>query len=47
MTAVLCCVSHRLRSILRGRAAERTNLPNEVVEMALGHATNKVEAAYR
>jgi len=29
-------------------AAERTNFPNEVVEMALAHAVgNKVEAAYR
>jgi hypothetical protein len=29
-------------------AAERTNLPSEVVEMALAHAVgDKVEAAYR
>jgi len=36
------------RSTFRDWAAERTNYPNHVVEMALAHAVgNKVEAAYR
>ena len=40
--------SHGFRSTFRDWAAERTNLPNEVVEMALAHAVeNKTEAAYR
>lgn len=39
---------HGFRSTFRDWAAERTNYPNEVVEMALAHAvSNKVEAAYR
>jgi integrase len=40
--------THGFRSTFRDWAAERTNFPNEVVEMALAHAVgNKVEAAYR
>jgi integrase len=40
--------AHGFRSSFRDWAAERTNFPNEVVEMALAHAVgNKVEAAYR
>lgn len=39
---------HGLRSTFRDWAAEATDYPNEVVEMALAHAVgNKVEAAYR
>jgi len=39
---------HGFRSCFRDWAAERTNFPSEVVEMALAHAVgNKVEAAYR
>src|SRR5205823_9898775 len=39
---------HGFRSTLRDWAAERTNFPSEVVEMALAHTVgNKVEAAYR
>jgi len=39
---------HGFRSTFRDWAAERTNFPNEVVEMALAHAvSDKVEAAYR
>ena len=39
---------HGFRSTFRDWAAERTNFPSEVVEMALAHAIgNKVEAAYR
>jgi integrase len=39
---------HGFRSTFRDWAAERTNFPNEVVEMALAHAVgNMVEAAYR
>jgi integrase len=39
---------HGFRSTFRDWAAERTNYPNEVVEMALAHAIgNKVEKAYR
>jgi integrase len=39
---------HGMRSSFRDWAAERTNYPNHVVEMALGHAIgNAVEAAYR
>jgi integrase len=38
---------HGFRSRFRDWAAERTNFPNEVVEMALAHAVgDKVEAAY-
>jgi len=41
-------VPHGFRSTFRDWAAERTNFPNEVVEMALAHAvSDKVEAAYR
>jgi integrase len=40
--------AHGFRSTFRDWAAERTNYPSEVVEMALAHAiNNKVEAAYR
>ena len=40
--------AHGFRSTFRDWAAERTDFPNEVVEMALAHAiSNKVEAAYR
>jgi integrase len=40
--------AHGFRSTFRDWAAERTNYPSEVVEMALAHAIdNKVEAAYR
>ena len=39
---------HGFRSTFRDWAAERTNYPNHVVEMALAHAIgDKVEAAYR
>ena len=39
---------HGFRSTFRDWAAERTNFPNFVVEMALAHAVgDKVEAAYR
>ncbi len=39
---------HGFRSSFRDWAAERTNYPNHVVEMALAHAIEgKVEAAYR
>ncbi|MEE9588856.1 MAG: integrase arm-type DNA-binding domain-containing protein, partial [Hyphomicrobiaceae bacterium] len=39
---------HGLRSSFRDWAAETTNFPNHVVEMALAHAVgDKVEAAYR
>jgi integrase len=39
---------HGFRSTFRDWAAERTNFPSEVVEMALTHAVgDKVEAAYR
>jgi integrase len=39
---------HGFRSSFRDWAAERTNFPSEVVEMALAHAIgSKVEAAYR
>ena len=39
---------HGFRSTFRDWAAERTNYPNHVVEMALAHAvSNKVEQAYR
>jgi len=40
--------THGFRSTFRDWAAERTNFPNHVVEMALAHAlSDKVEAAYR
>lgn len=40
--------AHGFRSTFRDWAAERTNYPREVVEMALAHAiSDKVEAAYR
>ena len=40
--------SHGFRSTFRDWAAEETEFPGEVVEMALAHAIgNKVEAAYR
>ena len=39
---------HGFRSTFRDWAAERTNFPGEVAEMALAHAiSDKVEAAYR
>lgn len=41
-------VPHGFRSTFRDWAAERTNYPNEVCEMALAHVvSDKVEAAYR
>jgi integrase len=40
--------AHGFRSTFRDWAAERTNFPSEVAEMALAHAVeSKVEAAYR
>lgn len=40
--------AHGFRSTFRDWAAERTNFPREVVEMALAHVIeSKVEAAYR
>jgi integrase len=40
--------AHGFRSTFRDWAAETTNHPSEVVEMALAHVIdNKVEAAYR
>jgi len=40
--------AHGFRSTFRDWAAERTDFPSEVVEMALAHTIgNKVEAAYR
>jgi integrase len=40
--------AHPFRSTFRDWAAERTDFPNEVVEMALAHTiSNKVEAAFR
>jgi integrase len=40
--------AHGFRSTFRDWAAERTNFPSEVVEMALAHAIgSKVEASYR
>jgi integrase len=40
--------AHGFRSTFRDWAAERTQFPNEVAEMALAHSvSNKVEAAYR
>lgn len=42
------CVPHGLRSTFKDWAAERTNYPNHVSEMALAHAIgNEAEAAYR
>jgi integrase len=39
---------HGFRSTFRDWAAERTNFPREVVEMALAHVIpDKTEAAYR
>lgn len=39
---------HGFRSTFRDWAAERTNFPSEVAEMALAHTVgDKVEAAYR
>jgi integrase len=39
---------HGFRSTYRDWAAEKTNYPGEVVEMALAHTIrNQVEAAYR
>ena len=40
--------AHGFRSSFRDWAAERTNFPREVAEMALAHTVgDKVEAAYR
>jgi integrase len=42
------CTPHGFRSSFRDWAAEETNYPSEVVEMALAHTIkNKTEAAYR
>jgi integrase len=39
---------HGFRSTFRDWAAERTNFPNEIIEMALAHTIeSKTEAAYR
>jgi integrase len=39
---------HGFRSTFRDWAAERTNFPREIAEMALAHVIgDKVEAAYR
>lgn len=44
----VAAVPHGFRSTFRDWAAERTNYPREVAEMALAHViANKVEAAYR
>ncbi|WP_349816783.1 site-specific integrase [Comamonas sp. NoAH] len=44
----LDAVPHGMRSTFRDWAAERTNYPREVAEMALAHTIgNAVEAAYR
>lgn len=44
----LTAVPHGLRSTFRDWAAERTNFPSEMAEMALAHGVgSKVEAAYR
>ena len=44
----LTITAHGFRSSFRDWAAETTNFPREVVEMALAHTVeNKVEAAYR
>jgi integrase len=44
----LVSVPHGLRSTFRDWAAERTNFPKEIAEMALAHTvSNAVEAAYR
>ena len=41
-------VPHGFRSTFRDWAAERTNYPGDLAEMALAHAiSDKVEAAYR
>lgn len=46
--AKLNCTVHGFRSAFRDWAAETTNFPSEVCEMALAHAVaNKTEAAYR
>ena len=42
------CVPHGMRSSFRQWAAERTNYPREVYELALAHVnTNRIEAAYQ
>ncbi|WP_298011714.1 site-specific integrase [uncultured Aquabacterium sp.] len=42
------CVPHGFRSTFRDWAAEHTNYPSEMAEMALAHTiSDKVEAAYR
>lgn len=42
------CVPHGMRSSFRQWAAERTNRPREVCELALAHVnSNRVEAAYQ
>lgn len=44
----VAAVPHGFRSTFRDWAAERTNFPREVAEMALAHTIgDKVEAAYR
>jgi integrase len=44
----LTCTAHGFRSAFRDWAAERTNYPSEVAELALAHTVgSKVEAAYR
>jgi integrase len=42
------CAPHGLRSAFKGWATERTNYPNEMSEIAMGHKVGtKVEQAYR
>jgi integrase len=44
----LTITAHGFRSSFQGWAAEQTNFPREVCEMALAHTVeNRVEAAYR
>jgi integrase len=44
----VAAVPHGFRSTFRDWAAEQTDYPREVAEMALAHSIgNKVEAAYR
>jgi integrase len=46
--AVFAAVTHGLRSTFRDWAAERTDYPSDMVEIALAHKVgNAVEQAYR
>ena len=42
----IAAVAHGFRSSFRDWAAEETDHPREVIEAALAHVQNKVEAAY-